>query len=184
MIQDNQIMKSVRDGEIKNLGQLYERHSKGLYNYFHSQIKDRSKSEDLVQNVFYNILKYRHTYKDKHNFKVWMYTIARNEGINYLKKNKILTEDMDPDQLTGGDNNPERDLNHWKDLHHLKKALSMISPMNRELIILSRVDGLRYKQIAEIVGCTVGAIKVRMYRAIKDLTKYYQEITGEQGDEV
>lgn len=184
MVQDHQIMKSVKDGEIKNLGQLFERHSKRLYNYFLLQIRDPIKSEDLVQNVFYNMLKYRHTYKDNGNFKVWMYAIARNEGINYLKNRKISAVDMDPDQVTDCDNNPENDLSHKRDIGYLKTALAKISPDKKELIILSRFNGLPYEQIAEITGCTVGAIKVRMYRAIKELTKQYFKITGESFDEV
>lgn len=184
MNQDHQIMKSVKDGDIKKLGQLFERHSKSLYNYFLFQIRDPIKSEDLVQNVFYSILKYRHTYKDNGNFKVWMYTIARNESINYLKKRKILTVDMDPDQETNSDNNPENNLSRKRDLNHLKTALSKISPDKKELIIFSKFNGLRYDEIAEIAGCTVGTIKVRMYRAIKELTKQYFIITGESRDEM
>ena len=184
MIQDHQIMNSVKNGDIKKLGQLFERHSKSLYNYFLFQIRDPIKSEDLVQNVFYNILKYRHTYRDNGNFKVWMYRIARNESINYLKNKKILTVDMDPDQVTNGDNNPENNLRLKRDINYLKTALAKISPDKKELIILSRFNGLRYEQIAEIAGCTVGTIKVRMYRAIKELTKQYFKITGESRDEV
>lgn len=184
LVQDHQLMKSVKDGNIKDLGQLFERHSKSLYNYFQFQIKDRLKSEDLVQNVFFNILKYRHTYKESHNFKVWMYAIARNETVNYLKNKKIFTDDIDPDQIANNDNNPENNLKHKRDINYLEAALTKISPDKKELIILSRIDGLHYEQIAEIVGCTVGAVKVRMYRAIKELTEYYFEITGESHNEV
>lgn len=184
MVQDHQIMKSVKDGDIKKLGELFERYSKRLYNYFLFQIKDPLKSEDLVQNVFYNILKYRHTYKDNGDFKVWMYTIARNEIINYLKNRKILTADIDPDQVTNSDDNPENNLRHKRDINYLETALAKISPDKKELIILSRFNGLNYGQIAEIAGCTVGAIKVRMYRAINELTKQYYKITGESLDEL
>jgi len=178
MSQDNQIMKSVREGNIRNLGQLFEMHSKSLYNYFLFQIRDHQKSEDLVQNVFCSILKYRHTYKDKHDFKVWMYAIARNECINYLKNKKEITQGLDPDQIADNDDNPEMDFEHKNAINQLEKALEKISPKGRELITLREVDKLRYEQIAEIIGCTVGAIRVRMYRAIKELTKRYLEISG------
>lgn len=178
MTQDHEIMVSVRDGDVQKLGQLFDKYSKVLYNYFKLQIKDRLKSEDLVQNVFYNILRYRHTYKDEGNFKVWMYTIARNEKINYFKDNN-LTVNMDLEQSNGGNSNPEDDLERKTDIYHLNIALERISSDNRELIILSRFNGLPYSQIAEIIGCTVGALKVRMYRAIKELKDQFYKIAGE-----
>jgi len=179
LTQDHEIMLSVRDGDVQRLGQLFGKYSKGLYNYFQLQIKDRLKSEDLVQDVFYNILRYRHTYRDGANFKVWMYTIARNEKINYFRNNKLLTADINHEQSNEGDSNPEDDLEHKTDIDRLNIALKRITPDNRELIILSRFNGLPYSQIAEITDCTIGAVKVRMYRAIKELKDQYFKIAGE-----
>ncbi len=179
LTQDHKIMLSVRDGDVQRLGQLFDKYSKRLYNYFQFQIKDRLKSEDLVQEVFYNILRYRHTYKNGANFKVWMYTIARNEKINYFRDNRFLTTDIDPEQSDEGNRNPEDDLEHKTDIDQLNIALARISSDNRELIILSRFNGLPYNEIAEITGCTVGAVKVRMYRAIRELKDQYLRIAGE-----
>ncbi len=179
MTQDHEIMLSVRDGDVQKLGGLFDKYSKWLYNYFQIQIKDRLRSEDLVQNVFYNILKYRHTYKDKADFKVWMYTIARNEKIKYFKNNRFLGEDNDLAQTNEGARNPENDLKHKTDIDHLNMALEKISADNRELIILSKFNGLPYSQISEIMGCTVGAIKVRMFRAIKELKDQFVKIAGD-----
>jgi len=179
LTQDHEIMLSVRDGDVQRLGQLFGKYSKGLYNYFRLQIKDRLKSEDLVQDVFYNILRYRHTYKDGADFKAWMYTIARNEKINYFRNNRLFTGDMDHEQSNEGNSNPENNLEHKTDMDHLNIALKRITPDNRELIILSRFNGLPYSQIAEITGCTVGAVKVRMYRAIRELKDQYFKIAGE-----
>jgi RNA polymerase sigma-70 factor (ECF subfamily) len=179
LTQDHEIMLSVRDGDVQRLGQLFDKYSNRLYNYFQFQIRDRLKSEDLVQDVFYNILRYRHTYKDGANFKVWMYTIARNEKINYCRNNRLLTGDMDHEQSNKRDSNPEDDLEHKTDIDRLNIALERITSDNRELIILGRFNGLPYSQIAEITGCTVGAVKVRMYRAIKELKDQYLKIAGE-----
>ena len=179
MIQDQEIMLSVRDGNTHKLGLLFDKHAQGLLNYFRFQIRDRFKSEDLVQNVFYKILKYRHTFKDGADFKVWMYAIARNEKINYFKNTKPLEQEVDPEQCDEWHRNPERDLEDKTDKNLLNKALETISPDNRELIVLSKFTGLPYRQIAELYGCTVGAIKVRICRAIKELRAQYLTIAGE-----
>ena len=184
LTQDHDIMLSVREGDIQKLGLLFNKYSKELFNYFQFQIKDRPKSEDLLQNVFFNILKYRRTYKDGADFKAWMYTIARNEKNKYFKSKKVKTIDMDFEHSNGENNNPENDLEHKMEINHLHMALNAISPDNRELIILSRFNGLRYKQISEIMGCKVGTIKVRMYRAIQELRNQFAKITGELENEV
>ena len=184
MTQDQEIMLSVKDGDVQKLGLLFDKYSKEVYNYFQFQIRDRFKSEDLVQNVFYSILKYRHTFRDGASFKVWMYTIARNEKVKFFKNKKVLTGDMDPEQLNEERRNPENDLERKTNMKNLNMALQMISPDNRELIILSRFNGLPYSQISEIMECKIGALKVRMYRAIKELKEEYNKIAGEQNNEV
>lgn len=179
MTQDHEIMLSVKNGDIHRLGQLFNKYSKGLYNYFKLQLKDSSNSEDLVQNVFYSILKYRHTYKDGADFKTWMYTIARNEKVNFFKKKKVSNSGIDPELPDEGKNTPEEDLVNKVDVNHLRLALEGISPDNRELITLYRFSELSHARIAEIVGCEVGALKVRMYRAMKELKEKFYKVSGE-----
>ena len=179
MTQDHEIMLSVKDGDVQKLELLFDKYSKEVYGYFQFQIRDRLKSEDLVQNVFYNILKYRHTFKDGANFKVLMYTIAGNEKVKFFKNSKVLTSDMALEQSNEESSNPENDLEHKADLTNLNMALQMVSPHNRELIILSRFNGLLYSQISEIMGCKIGTLKVRMYRAIKELRAKFNKIAGE-----
>jgi RNA polymerase sigma-70 factor (ECF subfamily) len=172
-------MLSVKGGDVQKLGLLFDKYSKEVYSYFQFQIRDRLKSEDLVQDVFYSILKYRHTFKDGANFKVWMYTIARNEKVKFFKKSKLVTGGMDFEQSNKVNSNPESDLEHKADIENLNMALQMISSDNRELITLSRFNGLPYSQISEIMGCKIGALKVRMYRAIKELKAAFNKIAEE-----
>ena len=179
MIQDHEIMLNVKNGDIQKLGHLFDKYSKGLYNYFNLQIRDSSNSEDLVQNVFYNILKYRHTFKDGANFKTWMYTIARNEKIGYLKGRKYLKIDTNPEHAEADSQTPEDKLVNKADMTQLNMALEGISHDNRELIILNRFNGLPYAQIAEILNCGIGALKVRMHRAIKELKEQFHRVSGE-----
>ena len=172
-------MLSVRDGDTHKLGLLFDKHAQGLFNYFRFQIRDAFRSEDLVQNVFYKILKYRHTFKDGADFKVWMYAIARNEKIDHFKKNRPLDQELDAELSDEWNHSPEKKLEDKTDKQQLNKALEMMSPDNRELIVLSKYTGLPYRQIAELYGCTVGAIKVRVYRAIKELKARYLIVAGE-----
>jgi RNA polymerase sigma factor (sigma-70 family) len=178
LVEDREIMLSVRDGDVQKLGLLFDRYAQGLFNYFQLQVRDRFKSEDLVQNVFYKILKYRQTFKEGADFRVWMYAIARNEKINFFKTNRSSDVEVNPEQPDDM-GNPEMDLASETDKKHLNRALERISPDNRELLILSKYTGLPYIKIAEIFECTVGAIKVRIYRAMQELKAQFINIAEE-----
>lgn len=85
---DVQMMEDVRDGKVERLTVLFERHHVPLFNFFLRLTGSSSIGEDLVQDVFYRILNYRHTYKGQSKFTTWMYQIARNTHIDYLRKKK------------------------------------------------------------------------------------------------
>ena len=179
LTQDHEIMQSVKNGDIHKLGQLFDKYSKSLYNYFKLQIRDSSTSEDLVQNVFYSILKYRKTFKEGADFRTWMYTIARNEKIKFFKGRKFSGKDAYSKPSEIDNNTPEADLVYKVNVNQLREALDGISPDNRELIILNRFTGLSYSQISEILGCGIGALKVRMHRAIRELKDQFHKVSGE-----
>ena len=176
---DHQLMLSVRDGNIEKLGQLFEDHHKRLYNFFLRQTGNRQASEDLVQDVFLRMLKYRHTYRDEGSFDTWMFSIARNARINYLRKNSVQYELLDEtDNLVSSDPNPEEVYDHECDIAVLEKAMAVLPEDKREVILMCRFNNLRYEEIGKILGCTVGTVKVRVYRAMKELTEKYFELTG------
>src|SRR5258706_15843676 len=80
---DTQVMQNVREGDTSKLALLFERHHIALYGYFVRLSGKRELSEDMVQEVFFRILKYRHTYRGDGEFVPWMYHIARNVHIDY-----------------------------------------------------------------------------------------------------
>lgn len=168
---DNELMIRVKDGEIDRLGDLFERHHRILFGYFYHLCHDTALSEDLVQNVFMRMLKYRHTYTNDGIFTTWMYAIARNVYIDHFRRTKKLEILDDHDQwnrLPGEDSQTEsEDYNEKKIV--LEKAMDQLSAEKKEALILSRYQGLKYKEIADVLGCSVGAVKVRIFRAINEM---------------
>ena len=88
MISDNQLMEDVKTGKVEKLAVLFEKYHVQLFNFFLRLTGNRGVSEDLVQDVFMRILKYRKTYRGQSKFTVWMYQIARNAHIDHLRKKK------------------------------------------------------------------------------------------------
>ena len=83
---DTDVMGDVRDGDTGKLALLFERYHVALYSYFVRLSGKRDLSEDMVQEVFFRILKYKHTYRGDGDFLPWMYHIARNVQIDYGKR--------------------------------------------------------------------------------------------------
>src|ERR1700759_4542856 len=88
---DEELMSQVRNGVGEMLGVLFERYHVPLFNFYTKLTGDRTISEDLVQEVFFRILKYRHSYRADTPFRAWMYQIARNARLDHLRKRKLET---------------------------------------------------------------------------------------------
>ena len=178
---DHDIMLAVRDGDIEKLGQLFEKFNKQLFNYFLLVTKNRQASEDMVQDVFYRMLKYCHTYRDGGEFKTWMFSIARNARIDYIREHKIQYDTLvEPDGLVSTDPNPEEQAEQQNDIRLVRKALEKLPEDKREVLVMSRFQDMRYKEIGEVLGCSAGAVKVRIFRALKALTDMYFELSGDK----
>src|SRR5579862_4164975 len=81
-------MAQVRSGEVSKLAVLFERHHRSLFRYFVSLNRDRELSEDLVQDVFFRILRYRASYDPTRAFSAWMYQIARRASLDRGRERK------------------------------------------------------------------------------------------------
>ncbi|MEX0719220.1 MAG: RNA polymerase sigma factor [Balneolaceae bacterium] len=164
-------MMKVKQGDLDKLGLLFERYNRPLFSFFYRMSKEAQLSEDLVQSVFERILKYRSTYSGNGAFTTWMFSIARNAHIDHYRKQKRNGETMQLDEDHLESDPPEfgevSEQNFKKQL--LEKALDQLDEDKREVILLSRYEGFKYKEIAEIQQSTEGAVKVKMFRAMKDL---------------
>jgi len=137
-------MRKVQGGHSASLGILYERHKEGLFAYFFRCSRDRFLSEDLVQNVFIKVLKYKNQFKGTGAFNYWLYRIARNTWLDTVKKNDPMhrAEEIDNDRLEASYSLKAAHLMSQDDQKEkLTRALDMISLEKKDAIILSRYHG-------------------------------------------
>ena len=166
-------MNRVKEGHLAELSELFERYHVRIYNFILKLTYDRSVSQDLTQNLFYRIIKYRRSFNDAYTFKSWIYQLARNIHADHRKKNKTLS-----DQYTSVDKYDDNTIMEntefiEEDYERLEKALAKLRPDQKEIIVLSRFQGLKYNEISAIQNTSVPAIKVQVHRAIKELRNYY-----------
>lgn len=166
-------MLKVKEGSLSELAELFDRYHVKLYNFFMRLTFDKAASEDLTQTVFYRIIKYRQTFKPgEGSFRPWIYRMGRNVYYDFCREQKKIAGSF-RNMEEYAENVPEGDAYSEEHLHKLNKALLQLVPDQREMIILSRFQGLKYREIAEIKEISVPAIKVQIHRALKQLRNLY-----------
>ena len=176
---DNMLMLKVKSGDLNKMGLLYQRHKKRLFGFFYNMSGDAMTSEDLVQNVFVRMLKYKHTYTGEGSFLAWMFSTARNVNNDYYKKNKQNHNQYDIESVeyklhsedTIGMVSDKKD-----NINYLKIALQKLSAEKREVLVLSKLKEMKFSQIGEVLGCSEGAAKVKAHRALKDLKVVFHQM--------
>ena len=178
-------MAAVGSGEVNKLAVLFERHNRPLFRYFVSMNRNRELSEDLVQDVFFRMLRYRQSYDPKQSFAAWMYQIARNANIDSAQKRR--GEVVGIDEFTERQNEPvstapgpEESATRGQDLALLRRAMDRLPQDKRELLVLARYQGMKYEDIAALMECEVGTVKVRVFRAMRALEQVYFALEKEK----
>jgi RNA polymerase sigma-70 factor, ECF subfamily len=183
LLTDNAIMLSVKAGELDKMGLLFERYHRALYNFFFYMVNHRESSEDMVQNAFFRMLKYRHTFTGEGEFRTWMYHLARNILQDHRKKNKKVAEQRPIGEwencLPGGMMADER-LHKKQEAKALQLAMARLHYESREVLILSRFQDLKYSEIGRILDINEGAVKVRVHRAMNQLKQIYLNLEIKQ----
>src|SRR5689334_1944479 len=134
-------MRSVRGGDVGKLATLYSRHQRPLFNFFLRLTNSRPVSEDLVQDVFTRILKYRTSYGDQEHFTPWMYRIARNAHIEHARRHRLEVVAADPElqrEPVAPEPGPEQRAEYGQSVALLRRALSLLPEDKREVLVLSR----------------------------------------------
>ena len=171
-------MIKVKDGDLDKLGLLFERYKKPLFGFFYGLNKDVALSEDLVQNVFLRILKYRYLFRGEGDFRTWMFHIARNVSHDHFRKTKWKGKDdleQWQDRLTNNENR-QTEFQQDEELQLLSMAMDRLAEDKREILLLSKYRDKKYREIGEIIGCTEGAVKVKVFRALQELKEVYQKL--------
>jgi len=175
---DRELMSRVRDGELDRLSELFERHHRRLFAFFLRLAGSRDAAEDLVQEVFVRMLKYRHTYREEAEFTPWMFSVARNAAVDHYRgKPRELQEDPEAPEPVAPSVHPVERLEKREQSELLQAALGRLPREKRELLLLARFGEMKYDSIGELLGISVGAVKVRVHRALKELREAYRLVS-------
>src|SRR6266852_5599667 len=165
-LSDQELMRIVQAGDDSPASEIYDRYSGRIYNFAFRFLKNAEAAEDAVQEVFVKMMRHANQFHGDAKLSTWLFSITANWCRDYLRKadNKVKeAEDVLISLPTSPDLAPDR-------------SLEKREPEQREAILLSRYQGLSYAEIAQIAGCSEGAVKTRVFRAMETLKK---ALTGE-----
>ena len=170
-------MDAVKSGDLQQATVLFERYHKRIFNFLARMTFDRALAEDLTQNVFLRMIKYRGSYREGNKFQSWIYQVARNVFSDHYQVHKNKKSDfIDVEKMSGSIKDSEESELQEEREQILHRSMAMLNEEQRELLVLTRFQHLKYEEVAIIMNTTVANIKVKVHRAIAKLREHYFEM--------
>ena len=176
---DRQLEKIVlrcQAGERIAFEELFEMYQPRLKYYVRRLNGGDSGADDMLQDIWLTVFKKIHKLKNTEAFAVWLYRIARNKVYSgFRRKERFVSLPEESEFPVSPGSEPAFDANDAKNLH---KALKKLKPYHREVLTLSFVEQMPYQSIADIVGCSVGTVKSRIFYAKQSLREEMERQNG------
>src|SRR6201994_839959 len=174
------LIRRARLGEMGAYDTLVRRYQERIYATLYHMTSNHEDANDLAQESFIKAYSALKSFKGGSSFYTWLYRIAVNKTINFLKQRKnkyhLSLNDMDinaendPDLVAlASDKTPFRDANLSELQKKLNEALLKLSEPHRMVVVLHDVQGQSHDEIAEIMGCNIGTVRSRLFYARQQL---------------
>jgi RNA polymerase sigma-70 factor (ECF subfamily) len=183
---DETLMVSFREGEARAFEVLVVRHRRGLFNFLLRSVQNRSRAEEMLQEVFLRVVRSKDRYEQTAKFTTWVYTIARNLCVDESRRAKfrrVVSLDAPRRGADGeGDGSAMLDSVAADQVptdeaaaaapqirQRVARAIDQLPDDQREVFLMRQVSGLSFKEIGEIVGAPENTVKSRMRYALDKL---------------
>jgi RNA polymerase sigma-70 factor (ECF subfamily) len=181
---DEDLLLRFRQGQKEAFGQLVRRYERELYGYLRRYLGDSNLADDVFQNTFLQLYTKIGQYEPGRPVRPWLYTIATHQAIDALRRNgrhQALSLDQHREELREGDAHNLMALLESRGLNPLDQAqgeerrqqvrssVDRLPDFLRQVVILAYYQGLKYREIADIVGIPVGTVKSRLHAALVKL---------------
>ncbi|MDP4089255.1 MAG: RNA polymerase sigma factor [Bacillota bacterium] len=150
--------------------EIYNNYKKPIYNYFYRSVFNSHTAEELTQDTFLKAFKYFSNFRGESSVKPWLFKIAHNTYLNYLKKSSGMREENIEDFDTADRSDIFSNSNEKM---IIRKVLKKLNDDERTLIILRDLNNLTYAEISSIMDYTEGQVKIGLHRARKRFRNLY-----------
>ena len=170
------LVSRTREGEVQAMEMLYGHFKSSLLSLAFRYTYDYAAAEDLLQDIFIKVFTHLHTLDDERAFVGWLYRVAVNTCLSYLRTHKKLLRKTVPlEEVEGvlGDTSSlgaEREANK-----PLEEAIQNLPTKLKSVFLLHDIQGFKHGEIAQILGCSVGTSKSQLFKARMKIRKYLEE---------
>ncbi len=190
---DEALLAKFVAGDQEAFAQIVLRYERELYSFILRYVSDQTTAEDLFQETFVQLHRSAHTFDPDRRLRPWLFTIAANKARDYLRASARRSMQPLDAQSNGEDSATFANLLPGtgadaptaamlaEDAQRVRDVLSAMSPMQREVIILSFYQRLSYKEMAEILNVPLGTVKSRLHIALGQFARLYKARTQEKG---
>ena len=183
---ERELVRRARRGHLSAYDELVRRYQERIYATIYHMTANHEDASDLAQEAFIKAFHALRSFKGGSTFYTWVYRIAVNKTINFLKqrKNKAqmslndmdLNAEHDPDLVALiSDKTPRREVGLAELSEKLNDAMQKLSEPHRMVVALHDVQGLSHEEIAQIMGCNIGTVRSRLFYARQQLQAYLSD---------
>jgi RNA polymerase sigma-70 factor (ECF subfamily) len=180
-VEDRQLVRRAQEGDLSAFDELIRRYQERVYATIYHMTSNHEDANDLTQETFVKAYKALSSFKGDSGFFTWVYRIAVNKTINFLKQKKNrhngfslndldFNAEHDPDLVAlVSDKNPRRDMGLAELQEKLNDAMQKLSDVHRLVVTLHDVQGLSHEEIGKIMDCNPGTVRSRLFYARQQL---------------
>ena len=185
---DAELVRQCQSGDTAAYGELVNRYRGKVYAMIMNMVHNDADAWDLAQDAFVKAWKALPKFEARSSFYTWLFRITHNVTYDWLRKKRIQGESEFDDEIASGGGiefsaptapkespEPDREIARTELRMKIENAIGNLSDDHRSVILLKEVDGLKYEEIAETVGCSVGTVMSRLFYARKKLQELLRD---------
>jgi RNA polymerase sigma-70 factor, ECF subfamily len=163
-LDDDTLVEQARDGSRRAFSELVRRYQAVVYRSCYRILGEREDAKDASQEAFIRAYRKLGTFRGRSTFKTWMLRVAINVSLNERERRKLPRTDVGSAESVPGSDSPEADVMSIEATAQIHQALQLLRPDHRAAIVLRDLEGLTYRETAEVLGIVEGTAKSWVHR--------------------
>lgn len=174
---DAELMLQVREGDESCFALLLNRHRNAVMHFLYRMVLNQAVAEELTQEVFLRVYRFRGNYAPTAKFTTWLFRIATHLGLNWIRdgRHEKKQESLDQEtqgvsrQVQDGSRTVEQELVYQAKLREVRRAIESLPSKQRAAVVMHKYEELGYAEIADVLRCSESAVKSLLFRAYESL---------------
>ena len=193
MLSDAEVVARAREGRQEAFREIVVRYERPIYSLVARMLQDPAAAEDLAQEVFIKAFRRLDTYDPQRKLSSWLFKIAHNTTIDYLRRHTPDTVPLEEEKddgrgglaavlADGSSENPALAAERRDMARSLERAIARLRPEYRESVVMFYLEGASYQEICEVTGLPLGTVKTNLHRARKELAQSMSDLGWGPGE--